>query len=244
MRRNVGRRVTWLDSFRILNSIERIRPKIWRMLPAAGSPILLGTWPKQIIRRVVHYMLRHRFIPSLVAMAALFLLALPVDAAYDTPEAVAEAYIQHFSEGDWIQVAGLMDPEILNSFKQLMLEIIAMSPDDDPEEAEILALMFGPGTTRENLAELDPLLFFAAILQLGTAVTDVALIDGTVLGTVYETPELAHVVARNTAIVYGQFAVSSVEVMTLVKKENGWRVAGEDQINAILEMMEVLATQM
>lgn len=188
-------------------------------------------------------MLRRRFIAAILLTASLFLVAPPVVYAYETPEEVAQAYVDYSRDHRWTMVAELMEPEMLEGVHQLMLQMFSQVPEGDPDVNELLAVILGPGATRADLETANPVDFTAGLLRLAMTAGGVTLTHGEALGAVYETPELAHVVVRTHVVVYGQFPISSVDVMTVVKTAEGWRISAADQLNALTEILQSLMAQ-
>lgn len=189
-------------------------------------------------------MLRRRFIAPILITLCLLIVALPVAQANQTPEEAAELYLQYMRDRRWLLAAEMIVPDQLDLFKQFMVDVLTLAPEEDPDEDEFLAMVLGPGSTRQDLLNSDPASLLAGILRMAMTLSGMSLIDGQVLGAVYETPELAHVVIRSTVVVYGQYPVSTVDVITTVQTPHGWLLGGQAQMESLIQLVQSLYAEM
>lgn len=154
------------------------------------------------------------------------------------PDSVAAGFQTALRAGAWEVVATLMDPDGLDRFRRL-LRIVT---DADGTGAVLDRLL--PGASPDDLASLPgPELFVRAARTLGEELPGMAHSLGarevTVLGGVREPPDRVHVVYRNRDLLAG--AVPRIRVMTLRRREAGWRVVDSDELDLIREAIRGLA---
>ena len=111
--------------------------------------------------------------------------------------------------------------------------------DDERADAQLRHAIFGPEATLATVKETDPSAFFEAyvsFLEGQIQQMQVRISGGKILGTVEETPELVHVVAR-VQLGLGDDAISSLDLVSVRKTDTGWRIALKDEIQAMAKLM-------
>jgi hypothetical protein len=160
----------------------------------------------------------------------------PLADSLDGPSDVAAAYIDAFQQKKWTRCADLMHPEALQSLKDVLVEAVAAD-----SLSGLPAALYGDGTPPETIRFAPPEELYARMLavvyQRAPEARDV--LDGfsaEVLGEVQETDRLVHVVARTN--VRGASDVTQVEVFTVQKFRNTWRMNLTTDIQNIGRWME------
>lgn len=165
-----------------------------------------------------------RLLPRRVVYIALFCMFVsllsPAVLAFDTPERVVQAYTEAFIRGDWSAAAAMFHKDDLDVVKRAVIESAQNRRDADA----YFEFLFGPGVNRENVADADPTVLMGRILQIFVALSRVAFHDYVIYGSVYEGPDMAHVVIRSWISYFGTEPFSFVSAATVEKTPDGWRV--------------------
>lgn len=137
--------------------------------------------------------------------------------------------------GDWAASVELFDPGELGRFRSMMMSGLE-SIDESGEHGDILQMLVGPDTTLESLRELSDASFMATIMSGLVGRTGVELREQRLFGHVAEGSDTVHVVARNTVATKG-LVVSTMEVVTLRRTPQGWRLALKSEIAGLAEAL-------
>lgn len=168
------------------------------------------------------------------SLIVLLLLVLPLVSAsaqsYDTPEAVVSAGLRFVSAGDYMGYASVHAPEDIEKLMDFMFSLFEYEPDI----AEVLAIFFGPEATMDDLRNEDPALVFGTLMENTLGHVPMFIMEPQILGTVYESAEVAHVVVRTTTLIPGVYEESSVEIVSTRRTEDGWRVIMKYDPNQLL----------
>lgn len=168
----------------------------------------------------------------------------------DTPETVAKAYIAATQTADWAKAASFMHPDSLAQLKKLLEPIFAN--EKSTKSAELLFDV-------KSRAEFDQLSGAQIFEKYMTGFR--ALITGNidffqnlmskmsfdVIGQISETPDLVHVLYRTQASFDGMqlkeapnlfknVPLTKMEVITLKRHENTWRLPLSDEVKAMMQM--------
>lgn len=171
-------------------------------------------------------------------LAALLLLGgvLPLSAAElapgMTPQQVAAESFARMRAGDWAGAAATFDPAALHRFREMLGGI-----DASGKTPSMLPGLLGVDDPAA-VAKLDDAAFFAGFLRttMGRMGSMVSLGDQQVLGAVPEGADRVHLVTRNTVETMG-LKMIRMEVVTLNRTPDGWRVALSGEMEGMAEMM-------
>lgn len=152
-----------------------------------------------------------------------------------SPEDVAAAAFAHMQAGDWAASAELFDPGELGRFRVMMMNALDLS-DDSGEHGGLLKALFGPDATPQSLRELSDARFMAAIMSGLVGKTGVELREQRLFGHVAEDDDTVHVVARNT-FAANELVMSKMEVVTLRRTPQGWRLALKGEMTGLAEAL-------
>lgn len=158
-----------------------------------------------------------------------------------TPEEVAAAAFAHMQAGDWEASAELFDPAELKRFRDMMQTVLdsgAKSPDASSSGAAdpTLEAFFGPGVSIESLRAMSDSRFMASVMSAMIGKTGVDLREQRLFGHVAESDDTVHVVARTILSMNG-VTVSKVDVVTLRRTAEGWRLALKGEMTGLAEAL-------
>ncbi|MGN6153416.1 MAG: hypothetical protein ACTHOH_15645 [Lysobacteraceae bacterium] len=166
--------------------------------------------------------------------------ALPLSAAQltpdMTPQQVAAESFERMRAGDWPGAAATFDPAALRQFRGML-----GATDDAGKLAPMLQMLLGVDDAAA-LAKLDDTAFFAGFLKtmMGRMQGMVSLGDQQILGAVPEGDRQVHLVTRNTAEAMG-IRMTRMEVVSLNRTPQGWRLALSGQMEGMAEMMRKMS---
>lgn len=180
--------------------------------------------------------------PILAAAAAAFLLALPAAAlAQDTPEQVADRYLQTLKAQDWAGNAALVDAPELDSLKAAFID--AATADTSTAGLRQYFNLASPAQLQALPASQVYQRFVAStITQNPGMVQFLTSATFRVLGHVAE-GDTAHVVYRVSA--GGQMAAqgSQVSVLSVVRYGGAWKVPLNEQLRGAIAELHANAAQ-
>jgi hypothetical protein len=174
------------------------------------------------------------------ATAALALLlapicGLPAFAATLTPdmppEAVAAEAYARMQAGDWVGASGTFDPQALRGFREMFVPLLQETTGD-----AMAAGLFGTGTTAAEVAKMSDAEFFAGFIRRATGGLGVSLSGQQILGAVPEGEDRVHLVTRTRAETMGM-RVTGMEVVTLNRTPQGWRLAMSGEMEGMAQMI-------
>lgn len=156
------------------------------------------------------------------AFLLLLVLALPVAAQEETPEAVAKAYLLASQNGDWAKAASFMHPEALGSLKRTLAAIVRLD-----KKNEMGKQLFNLKDNAE-FEELSPEAVFERMITGLTASIPMLkeMLSGsqtTIIGQVTEAPDMMHIVYRMEMKMQNA-PVNKLAVMSMKKSGNTWRM--------------------
>jgi hypothetical protein len=161
------------------------------------------------------------------------------------PEAVLREAYARMRTGDWSAAAETFDPAALARFRAMLEPLFAAASASAGEggdgeanrDAMMLMLLFAPAKSVEDVRALSDRELFARLMR-GTMSLAGAQLDGQqILGHVAEGADQVHVVTRNTARM-DEITVSKVEVVTLQRTAQGWRLALTGEIEGLAETLQ------
>ncbi len=161
--------------------------------------------------------------------------------ATSSPEEVTRQLIERTRAGDWPGYVRLMHPDALVEFKRMLGEIVVADPS-----GEVGKQFFGTADAASYVALEPAVLFERFMTNLSEKIPPFAealkSVTGTVVGSVPDGPDVAHVVFRSAATTEG-IAISRVGTAS-VKRHNGeWRALLNGSIEGIAARIQQLAAQ-
>ncbi len=198
-----------------------------------------------------------KYVPKvLFALAPVCLLASAAFAqtVQETPESVARAYVAATQSGDWAKVTSLMHPESLAQFKKLFEPIFA-----DEKLAKSFGMMFGISSRAEYDQLSGGQILEKLVGTLGGVLPGfdqmMSKSSFDIVGQVTETPELVHIVYRMQVPLDAlqlkdapnftkNVSITKMEVMSLKRYENGWRLTLSGEIEGMAQMFANLSSMM
>lgn len=182
-----------------------------------------------------------------VASVALVVLFTLTGLAQETPEAVAQAYVEASRNSDWPKAFGYLHPEALAKFKRAFEPLFATEKGQQGAE-----IMFGIKTR----AEFDQLsggqLMEKLMGTIGKSMPGFEQLLGKmelkVIGSVQETPDIVHLVCRakvpmdgmqikNAPNITKDVNFSKMEVVSLQRYETTWRVLLSAELEGMAQML-------
>jgi len=187
--------------------------------------------------------------PALILALAISYQPLPAvsaQAEQDTPEAVAKAYVTATQTADWAKAASFMHPDSLAQLKKVFEPIFTHE-----KASEIAGPIFGVKSRAEfdqaSGAQMFEKLMSGVVAAVPgfNKVMDQVSFD--IIGRVAETPELVHLVYRTQVPlddmqpkgapnITKNVTFSKMEVMTLKRYENTWRLTLSGEIEGMAQM--------
>lgn len=165
--------------------------------------------------------MKRRIASTLLALT--ILLGFPLGAAAsETPEQVAEAYINAIRTGGVTAVPDYIHPDELERFRGMLLPVLV---DDNPVAGQFRTALFGEGATLASVQAMDAKAFmqgFMGFVQGQMTAMDVSIGQSETLGSVRE-GEVVHLVTRNTAGA-GALQLTQMEVISLKPYQDSWRL--------------------
>jgi hypothetical protein len=172
------------------------------------------------------------------------------------PEAVAKAYVDATVAADWAKAASLMHPDSLAELRKLIEPIFANEKVFAGEKAAVAAEMFFGVKSRAEFDQLSDAQAFEKLLgglmgRIGGAMPGLdnllskASFD--IIGQVAEAPDLVHLLYRSKAplddiqikdapALTKNVTITSLEVMTLKRYENTWRLTLSSELEGMAQM--------
>src|SRR5262245_18550101 len=164
----------------------------------------------------------------------------------DTPEAVAKAFVAATQTADWAKAASFMHPDSLAQFKKLFEPMFV-----NEKAARAAGELFGIKSRAEfdqiSGAQLFEKLmgWIAGLIPGFSNLMDKASLD--IIGHIAETPELVHLLYRTRASlddmqlkeapdIFKNVTFTKLEVMTLKRHENTWRLTLSDEVDSMMQM--------
>jgi hypothetical protein len=169
----------------------------------------------------------------------------------DTPETVAKAYVDATLAGDWAKAASLTHPESLAQFKKLFEPIFA-----NEKSAVLAGILLGVKSRAEFDQLSDAQLFVKLTGSLMSGIAGelpgfnktLSKMSFNIIGQIAETPDLVHLLYRTQvpldemrlkdapADLFKNITVSKLEVMTLNRYENTWRMTLSSELEGMAQM--------
>lgn len=176
---------------------------------------------------------------GMAALGAPAAAAVPSPGA--SPEEVAAAAFAHMQAGEWEASAELFDPGELKRFRDMMQSVLDVTSETSatgaaPRDDEYLTMLFGAGASVESVRSMSDQGFMAAMLSALIGGGQVQLREQRSFGHVAESDDIVHVVTRNSFAV-GEVTASKMEVITLRRTPNGWRLAMKGEMTGLAERL-------
>ena len=148
------------------------------------------------------------------------------------PEITAD-FFKQLQQGNFEAAAGLFDPPALTEFRE-SLNIVNEAPA--LAQQQFRSAFFGAGATRDSIAKMSDVEFFASFLRVAIAQAEAqgsANFGGMeILGEVMEGPDVAHVLTRNRVSV-GDFEVETMEVVSCRKRGDEWKLLVSSEMKGL-----------
>lgn len=159
------------------------------------------------------------------ALLVLLAIASMSGSAYgqSSPEAVAEAYVAAIRMRGMPAAVDYIHPDELRRFKDMLLPLFADT--DSPAGLSLARAVFGPMTSVEAVARMDPESFmrgFMRFLDRQMKVLETKIGDVRILGAVRE-GDTVHLVIRNSTAAAG-VQVTQLEVVSLRPYRDTWKL--------------------
>jgi hypothetical protein len=192
------------------------------------------------------------FLTSILALAISYqpLPAVSAQADQDTPEAVAKVYVEATLAGDWAKAASFMHPDSLAQFRKLFEPIFA-----NEKAAKMAGMLFGVNSRAEfdqlSDAQAFEKLIGSLISGIGGAIPGfdklLSKASFNIIGQIAETPDIVHLLYRtqvplddiqikNAPAFTKNVTITKLEVMTLKRYENTWRLTLSSEIEGMAQV--------
>lgn len=176
------------------------------------------------------------------ASAALFLLACSGAAAQnpESPEQVAGRYYAAMENSDWKTCTTLMHPEELARFKAVFVPLM-----DSPKGAEGARELMGLNSPAEFKKLSDQQVFerfLTHMMEKSDMGEIMSTMRATVIGSVMEGKDTAHVLYRMKMSAYGT-DIEELEVSTLKRHGDTWRLALDKNTEGMAESIRQMVNE-
>jgi hypothetical protein len=158
------------------------------------------------------------------------------------PEKVVLASFAAQRKLDWETYAGLMHPEGLKEFKDLLVPVLKGAEKKGREEQAGLLTLFQGARDLKTVLSWEPREFFLRFLKATASRSPLkANFTGTtakVLGKVPEGANRVHVVVRVTRTM-GKVKLSKVEVVTVKRSGAAWKVTMPEELRGLAQTIKM-----
>lgn len=154
-------------------------------------------------------------------------------------EKVAAVWLKAGEQRDWEKYVDLLHPDSVRDFHKLALVLVKLAEGKSTEEQASILPLFARVKELKAIREMEPKAVVASFLQ-GTAAlmpAGAGKKKSTVIGTVFETPALAHVVCRIKARL-GKAEFNKIEVVTVRQTGEAWKIVLPEEILRLAEQMQ------
>lgn len=183
---------------------------------------------------------------ALAIMAALLVIApsgLAQEPIPESPEEITRLAADYVAASDWAGFSRLMAPGSLDQFRESMLpvmegmkEIMARAIENgeevNPEVPEVMATI--TEIPADSFFAVSFAIIFSILPEMSEAMTS---LQSEVIGSVYENDSLVHVVTRSSTTVQGITMDNAMDVVSLRKTEQGWRLLLSAEIRGMAQVM-------
>ena len=167
-------------------------------------------------------------------LAAALLLAVPVPlfAQSASPEALAASVNQAVSTRDWDTFVGLIDRPDLERVREVFVRVLELAPD--PQLLELFDVQ--DLDAFRALDARDVMLAFIGIARVTQQLEGVQFNDTRVVGVVYEAPDLAHAVVRQSMQLtdLGGRELSATDIVSMRRRDDGWYMLMGPELEGML----------
>lgn len=173
---------------------------------------------------------------AILVVSAMTLGAANRVAAYETPEQVAQAYVDAIRSKGMTAVPAFMHPEELERFRQMLVPVLV---SDTPIAANLRTALFGPGSTAGSVQSMDSEQFMGgvkAFAQEQMNAMNVNVGRSSILGIVKE-GDVVHLVTRNT-VGAGPLQLTQLEVVSLQPYRDSWRLLLSGKLEGMARALE------
>lgn len=155
--------------------------------------------------------------------------------ANETPEQVANGYIDAIRVSGLAAVPGYIHPDELERFRSMLLPVLV---GDSPAAGSLRTAFFGEKATLASVQAMDATAFmqgFMGFAQNQMVAMDVNIGRSETLGSVRE-GEVVHLVTRNTAGV-GALQLTQMEVISLKPYQGTWRLLLSSKMEGLAQAL-------
>lgn len=189
-----------------------------------------NTWSRRLLKRTLS--------PAALLGNMALLLAAPSWLGAQEPELPPDSVAAEFQAAlrgmGWKAAAYRMHPDALQRIRDLVSMLVEVD-----ETGETRDYFFG-AADRVDFRRLSSREFFASVMavtldELGGLLHAIVVRDVTIIGSVSDGPDLAHVVYSSHAELSG--AEPEIRVMTMKRSAEGWRVLESQELEVIREAL-------
>ena len=160
-------------------------------------------------------------------------------AASETPEQVADAYINAIRTEGLVAVPAYIHPDELERFRDMLLPVLV---GDGPVADGLRTVFFGEEATLASVRAMgaqDFMKGFMGFVQSQMSTLDVSIGESETLGSVRE-GEVVHLVTRNTAGA-GPLQLTQMEVISLKPYQGTWRLMLSGKMEGLAQALSAQA---
>lgn len=157
------------------------------------------------------------------ATAILLLLQLSIVslAQAKTPTETAQEYFDNLKHERYESAAAMFDQVALRTFRESFSFLMELPAETG---TPAIRIFFGPQSTPASVKKLQDGQFYALMMKSLMNMAGKANFDRLqIIGVLPESPDLAHVVSRNSVTVQG-VTVEKMEVLSMKKQGDGWKL--------------------
>ena len=183
---------------------------------------------------------------ALAIIAALLVIApsgLAQESIPESPEEITRLAADYVAAGDWAGFSSLMAPGSLDRFRESMLPVmegvkdimaraIENGEEVSPELQDAIATI--AEAPADSFFAVSFSIIFSILPEMSEAMTS---LQSEVIGSVYENDSLVHVVTRSSTTVQGITMDDAMDVVSLRKTEQGWRMLLSAEIRGMAQVM-------
>lgn len=162
--------------------------------------------------------------------------------AQQSPEAVAQAYVDAIRTKGMTATTDFIHPDELKRFKEMLLPIL--TDTNSPASPKLAQAFFGQSATTESVKSMDPASFmrgFMAATEGQMRGMNITVGDSQILGSVPE-GDTIHLVTRNT-VGAGSIQLTQLEVVSLKPYQDTWRVLLSGKFEGMAQALKAQAAK-
>ncbi len=184
-----------------------------------------------------------RLLFAALAVTTLAAFAAAADDA-PSPDSVAAEYLGVLVDDGMGATGRFFDPESLGGLKEVFVALLEIEAKQG--QSQLREAMFGSNASLESVTDMKPTAFYSGVMrfiEVQMEQANVTFSGGVVLGTVFENPKLAHVVARMN-LSTGDDSVSSIDIISMNEMDGRWVLLLNSEVEQMAKMIQAqLAAQ-